>query len=139
MDSFRHLPADARAPKSGFMPGPERPSSAPDDARARPRFGLWPVALALLASCGVQPPTAEEIHHAYAEHVHADRAHELGLQAKQAPVVVPQQEPRCTADGNAHFDCRIRVIFETDAGPRSQEQQVHIRRESGRWVIDSIN
>ena len=65
--------------------------------------------------CGVAPPATDEIRRAYAEHVEADRVHERGLQAKEAPVVIPQQEASCSRDGRTHFDCRIRVIFETDA------------------------
>ena len=95
--------------------------------------------LLLLTSCGPKPPTAQEIRDAYARHVRADPVHEVGLKARQAPIVIPQQEPVCTPDGNAHFDCRIRVIFETDAGPKSEEQRVHIRREGGSWVMDSVN
>ena len=95
--------------------------------------------LILLASCGPKPPTAQEIRDAYAKHVTDDPVHEVGLRARQAPVVIPQQEPVCTRDGGTHFDCRIRVIFETEAGPRSQEQRVHIRREAGAWIMDSVN
>ena len=97
------------------------------------------VGLPVLASCGPKPPTTEEIRDAYARHVRDDPVHEVGLKARQAPIVIPQQEPVCSSDGNAHFDCRIRVIFETQAGPRSQEQSVHIRHEGGRWIMDSVN
>lgn len=90
-------------------------------------------------SCGVPAPTTEELRQAYAEHVEADRVHERGLEAKQAPVVIPQQEATCSRDGRTHFDCRIRVIFETPAGPRSEEQNVHVRRDGVSWAIDSIN
>ena len=95
--------------------------------------------LSLLSGCGVSPPTTDDIRRAYAEHVKVDRVHERGLQAKQAPLVIPQQEPNCSRDGRTHFDCRIRVIFETAAGPRSEEQNVHVRHEGGAWIIDSVN
>lgn len=97
------------------------------------------VPLALLSGCGAPPPTTDDIRRAYAEHVQADRVHEVGLEAKQAPIVIPQQEPNCSRDGRTHFDCRIRVIFETVAGPRSEEHKVHIRREGGSWIADSVN
>lgn len=93
----------------------------------------------LVSACSSQPPTAEEIRAAYAAHVREDPVHEVGLRAKAAPAVIPNQEPRCTSDGNGHFDCRIRVIFETTSEPRSQDQLIHIRSEGGTWVIDSIN
>lgn len=95
--------------------------------------------LLALASCGSRPPTTEEIRDAYARHVRDDPVHEVGLKARQAPVVIPQQEPACSSDGDTHFDCRIRVIFETDAGRKSEEQRVHIRREGRSWVMDSVN
>lgn len=99
--------------------------------------GLVP--LALLSGCGAPPPTTDDIRRAYAEHVRLDRVHERGLEAKQAPLVIPQQEPICSRDGRTHFDCRIRVIFETTAGPRSEEHNIHIRLESGSWIADSVN
>lgn len=121
--------------------GPLKSNTSPV---ATPRLAAaWRVVgaapLVLLSACGVAPPTTDEIRRAYAEHVEADRIHERGLQAKEAPVVIPQQEANCSRDGRTHFDCRIRVIFETAAGPRSQEQNVHIRREGGAWIIDSVN
>ena len=93
----------------------------------------------LLSSCGRQSPTVEEIRIAYATHMQRDRVHERGLRAKQTPVVIPQQDPQCTADGNAHFDCRIRIFFENPAGRRSEEQHIHIRRVAEGWAIDSID
>lgn len=96
-------------------------------------------AILLLSACGGRPPTTEEIRQAYADHVQRDRVHEVGLQAKQAPLVIPQQQPLCTHDGKSHFDCRIRVIFETADGPRSEEHDVHVRREGGTWIMDSVN
>lgn len=112
--------------------------SSPGGAAARClAAGILP--LALLSACGAPAPTAEELRQAYATHVEADRVHERGLRAKEAPVVIPQQEPNCSRDGTSHFDCRIRVIFETPAGPRSQEQNVHVRRDGASWAIDSIN
>lgn len=99
----------------------------------------WLAPLALLSGCGTPPPSTDDIRRAYAEHVEADRVHERGLQAKQAPLVIPQQEPNCSRDGRTHFDCRIRVIFETAGGPRSEEQNVHVRHEGGAWIIDSVN
>ena len=96
-------------------------------------------AFLLLSACGTTPPTTQEIREAYADHVRSDRVHEVGLRAKQAPVMIPQQEPRCSHDGSTHYDCRIRVIFETAGGPRSEEQSVHIRHEGGAWIIDSVN
>jgi hypothetical protein len=95
--------------------------------------------LAFLSACGVPAPTTAELRQAYADHVESDRVHERGMEAKQAPVVIPQQEPSCSRDGWAHFDCRLRVIFETPAGRRSEEQNVHVRRHGDSWVIDSIN
>lgn len=92
-----------------------------------------------LAACAEEPPTAYDIRQAYAAHMERDPVHEVGLRAKAAPVAIPQQEPNCRSDGNAHFDCRIRVIYETSAGRRSEEQLIHIRRENGTWLIDSIN
>ena len=103
------------------------------------RVVAWLAPLSLLSGCGVSPPTTDDIRGAYAKHVEADRVHERGLQAKQAPLVIPQQEPNCSRDGRTHFDCRIRVIFETAAGPRSEEQNVHVRHEDGAWIIDSVN
>lgn len=97
------------------------------------------LSILLVAGCGPPPPTAEDIRQAYADHVRRDPVHERGLQAKEAPMAIPQQRPSCTRDGRTHFDCRIRVIFETQAGRESQEQQIHIRRERDSWVIDSIN
>ena len=101
--------------------------------------GCWLTSLAFLWGCGAPPPTTDDIRRAYAEHVEADRVHELGLQAKQAPLVIPQQDANCRRDGTAHFDCRIRVIFETAEGPRSEEHAVHIRSEGGSWIVDSVN
>lgn len=71
-----------------------------------------------------------------------DPAHAAGLAAKAPPVVIPNQEPRCTPDGNGHFDCRIRVIFEakdSKRSQRSQEHNLHIKRDAGTWIIDSLN
>lgn len=93
----------------------------------------------LAASCADRPPTAEDIRQAYAAHVERDPVHGAGLKAVEAPAVIPYQEPRCSSDGNYHFDCRITVIFETRAGRHSQEQVIHIRRTDGAWHIDSIN
>lgn len=95
--------------------------------------------LVLLAACGQQAPTVEEIREAYAAHMRRDPVHERGLRAKDAPAVIPQQEPQCTPDGRTHFDCRIRVVFETPAGRHSQEQAVHIKLERGTWSVESIN
>lgn len=103
------------------------------------RIGAVSTILMAMVACGWQPPTADEIRRAYAAHVRMDPVHEVGLEAKNPPVVIPNQEPRCTSDGNAHFDCRIRVIFETRSGPRSQEQVVHVRSANGGWAIDSVN
>ena len=121
------------------MVEPERAGAAPAQNSAWRRGAPWMVVPLLLSSCGAPPPTTEDIRRAYAEHVEADRVHERGLQAKQAPLVIPQQEPNCSRDGRTHFDCRIRVIFETEAGPHSEEQNVHVRREGGTWIIDSVN
>lgn len=102
-------------------------------------FAAWLVPLGLLSACGASPPTADDIRRAYAIHVENDPVHERGLRAKRAPAVIPRQDPDCTRDGWSHFDCRIRVIFETPTAPRSQEQTIHIRRDRGAWVIDSAN
>ena len=102
---------------------------------------LGPAAL-LLAACGQNAPTTEEIRNAYANHVRGDPLHEVGLDAKAPTVVIPNQEPRCSSDGNGHFDCRIRVIFEAkeaNRSQRSQEQNIHIRRDAETWIIDSLN
>jgi hypothetical protein len=122
------------SPDAAFTDGTGAGSTALMVLRA-----CWLTPLALLAGCGAPPPTTDEIRRAYSEHVEADRVHERGLQAKEAPVVIPQQEANCSRDGRTHFDCRIRVIFETAAGARSQEQNVHIRREADAWIIDSVN
>lgn len=118
------------------------PQAIPDLHPRRRR--LIPVLLApfsiIAASCGAEtPPTAADIRIAYAAHVAADTSHGRGLNAVEAPAVIPFQEPKCSADGNYHFDCRITVIFETPAGRRSQEQAIHIRRSADEWHIDSIN
>jgi hypothetical protein len=97
------------------------------------------LALIVVASCNAHPPTADEIRDAYAAHLKADPVHEVGMRANTSPAVIPQQEPACSSDGNAHFDCRIRVIYETSAGRHSQEQMVHVRRSGGSWVVDSVN
>lgn len=124
------------------MASPEATSEGSNGGRpvvpAARRVG-WLAPFALLSGCGVAPPTTDDLRRAYAEHMEADRVHERGLQAKQAPLVIPQQEPNCSRDGRTHFDCRIRVIFETAAGPHSEEQNVHVRFEGGAWIIDSIN
>lgn len=100
----------------------------------------WFVLAALaLAGCGRAPPTIEDIRDAYTAHVQADLVHEKGLGASEAPLVIPNQEPACTSDGGGHFDCRVRVIFETPQGRHSQEQKVHVRRDQGSWTIDSMN
>lgn len=100
----------------------------------------WFVLAALaLAGCGRAPPTIDDIRNAYTAHVRADRVHEKGLGANQAPLVIPNQEPVCTSDGGGHFDCRVRVIFETRDGRRSQEQMVHIRSDERAWVVESMN
>lgn len=67
-----------------------------------------------------------------------DPVHERGMYARRAPAVLPHQLADCSADGNGHFDCRVRVIFETAAGRRSVRQFVHIRRARETWVIESI-
>lgn len=114
-------------------------------ARTRPlRRIVFPgsVALFLLGCQEQQAPTTEEIRKAYAAHVGGDPAHAAGLAAKAPPVVIPNQEPKCTPDGNGHFDCRIRVIFEakdSKRSQRSQEHNLHIRRDAGTWIIDSLN
>ena len=116
---------------------------SPADRRAKPAqqaglvFSMMP--LLLLNACAEQPPTALDIRQAYAAHMERDPVHGVGLRAKAAPVAMPQQEPDCRSDGDAHFDCRIRVIYETRAGRRSEEQVIHIRRANGSWLIDSIN
>ncbi len=61
------------------------------------------------------------------------------MRARAQPVVIPNQEPDCSSDGNGHFDCRIRVIYESPAGPASQQQTIHIRRTADSWIIDSLN
>lgn len=61
------------------------------------------------------------------------------MQANAQPAVIPQQEPICSSDGNGHFDCRIRVIYETRTTRRSEEQMIHIRRTGSGWAIDSVN
>ena len=81
----------------------------------------------------------EDIRQAYAAHVDADPVHEVGLGARAQPAVIPNQDLRCSSDGNSHFDCRVRVIFETSSERRSQDQLVHVRREGGTWIIDSVN
>lgn len=96
-------------------------------------------ALLTLTGCGTQAPTTDQIRTAYAAHLAADPVHKEGLRANEAPAVIPQQEPACRSDGNGHFDCRIRVVFETSSSRRSQEQMIHIRRENGAWIIDSVN
>ena len=105
-----------------------------------------PIALAsalsaMLTACGGQeiPPTTDEIRRAYAAHLISDPVHERGLEANQPPAVIPNQDPICIRDSNSHFDCRIKVIFETGRKLRSEEQTIHIQRETGRWVIDSLN
>ena len=99
----------------------------------------WIIATIAITACGSPPPTVENLRQAYAAHVEEDRVHKTGLQAQEAPVVIPNQQPNCTRDGGAHFDCRIRVIFETEGRKRSQEQVVHIKREGGAWIIDSLD
>lgn len=104
------------------------------------RIGLL-AALLLPAgtACGTPPPTTEEIREAYAAHMRADPVHEIGLKARQTPVVIPSQEPVCSSDGDAHFDCRIRVIYETKQARRSEDQTLHIKREGGTWIIESLD
>ena len=116
------------------------PATRFDHKRAA-RPAVWlPLAAALfLAGCGGRPPTVEELRTAYATHMRDDPVHEKGLSAKEAPAVIPQQEPRCKSDGNGHFDCRIRVIYETEGSRHSKEQAIHVRREGGGWIIDSID
>lgn len=80
-----------------------------------------------------------DVRSAYAQHVEQDPVHEVGLKAKEPPAVIPNQEPECSSDGSGHFDCRIRVIYETKAARRSEEQTIHIRRADGGWVIDSLD
>lgn len=118
-----------------------RRSPAGRKARLARRAGLVfsVTPLWLLNACAEEPPTALDIRQAYAAHMERDPVHGVGLRAKAAPVAIPQQDPDCRSDGGAHFDCRIRVIYETRAGPRSEEQVIHIRRENGSWLIDSIN
>lgn len=123
------------------MPAPVTPLSRSSCGRRPAALRLLTLAAAIgsLSSCGVPAPTTEDLRQAYAAHVQVDRVHERGLEAKHAPLVIPQQESNCSRDGRTHFDCRIRVIFETPAGHRSEEQNVHIRRDGAAWVIDSVN
>lgn len=109
------------------MPAPVTPLSRCSCGRrpAALRLLILAAAIGSLSSCGVPAPTTEELRQAYAAHVQVDRVHERGLEAKHAPLVIPQQEPNC--------------IFETPAGHRSEEQNVHIRRDGAAWVIDSVN
>ena len=103
------------------------------------RTRCYVLAALALSGCGRAPPTVDDIRAAYTAHVQADRVHEKGLGANEAPLVIPNQEPACTSDSGGHFDCRVRVIFETSQGRQSQEQIVHIRRDEGMWVVDSMN
>ncbi len=103
------------------------------------RSSWFVLASLALTGCGRAPPTIDDIRNAYTAHVRADRVHEKGLGANEAPLVIPKQEPACSPDGGGHFDCRVRVIFETAQGRQSEEQIVHIRRDGGAWVIESMN
>lgn len=110
----------------------------PSFCRNRSRWFVL-AALPLSGCSSTSPPTIDEIRNAYTVHVRADRVHEKGLDAYEAPAVIPNQEPACVSDGGGHFDCRVRVIFETSEGRRSEDQMVHIRRDEETWTIDSMN
>lgn len=107
--------------------------------RARLRWAVCLGAVGLVGCGGPEPPTMEEIRSAYAAHMRRDPVHEIGLAAQAPPAVLPNQAPLCTSDGGSHFDCRIKVIFETKGSKRSDEQKIHIRRDGGSWIIDSLN
>lgn len=117
--------------------------SLPLDDIVTPRLLIrWASFLGLgcLVGCaGPEPPTTEDIRSAYAAHMRRDPVHEIGLSAQAPPAVIPNQSPICTSDGGSHFDCRIRVIFETKGRKRSDEEKVHIRRDGESWIIDSLN
>lgn len=72
----------------------------------------------------------------------ADPGHTVGLAAKAPPAVIPNQQPNCTSDGNAHYDCQISVFYELDAIGRSRRtarHTLHIRKAGAGWVIESLN
>ena len=133
-------PAKALCCPRSLHPAPRLAATRLDQKGAAFPVVWLPLATALfLAGCSERPPTVEELRTAYATHMRGDPVHEKGLSAKEAPVVIPQQEPRCKSDGSGHFDCRIRVIYETDGDRHSKEQAIHVRREGGGWIIDSID